>query len=250
MTLRALIIDDEQKGINSLKLVIEKFVAQVKVVAETTNSEKGIELIEDFKPEIVFLDINMPGYNGFEVLKQLNFRDFNLIFTTAHEEYAIQALRENAIDYLLKPIDADDLKQAVAKVEMRIAERQKPLAVDSLLNYLTSQKQSKIPFNTKNRVEYIDKKEIVRLEADSNYTTVYLANNSKIVVSKTIGEYEELLCNNEHQFMRLHQSHIVNLNHVVRYLLEDGGVVVTSTNSKLPLSKSKKDEFMNWLRLR
>lgn len=250
MTLRALIIDDEQKGINSLKLVLEKFTTQVKVVAETTDSEKGIELIENFKPEIVFLDINMPGYNGFEVLKKLSFRDFNLIFTTAHEEYAIQALRENAIDYLLKPIDADDLKQAVAKVERLLAEKQKPVAVDSLLNYLNNQKQSKIPFNTKDRVEYIDKKEIVRLEADSNYTTVYLADNSKIMVSKTIGEYDELLCNNEHQFMRVHQSHIVNLQHVVRYLPEDGGVVVTSTNSKLPLSKSKKDEFLNWLGLR
>lgn len=248
--LRALIIDDEQKGINSLKLLIEKFTANVKVVAETTDPEKGVGLIEDFKPEIVFLDINMPVLNGFEVLQKLKHRNFNLIFTTAHQEFAIKALRENAIDYLLKPIDADDLKQAIAKVQKAIAEKQQPFAIDGLLNYLNGQKQNKLPFNTKDRVEYIDKKDIVRLESDSNYTTVHLADHSKIMVSKTIGEYDELLCNNEHQFMRVHQSHIVNLQHVVRYLPEDGGMVVTSTNTKLPLSKSKKDEFMNWLGLR
>lgn len=249
MILRALIIDDEKNGINSLKLLIEKFISNVKVVADTTDPAEGVELIEDFKPEIVFLDINMPVLNGFEVLQKLKHRNFNLIFTTAHEEYAIKALRENAIDYLLKPIDADDLKQAVAKAENAIKEKQQPLALDSLLNYLNGSKQQKIPFNTKDRVEYIDKKEIVRLESDSNYTTVHLADGSKIMVSKTIGEYDALLCNNEHQFMRVHQSHIVNLQHVLRYLPEDGGVVVTTNQTKLPLSKSKKDEFLNWLGL-
>ena len=219
------------------------------MVAYTTDPNEGIELIENYEPEIVFLDINMPLLNGFELLQKLKFRNFSLIFTTAHEEYAIKALRENAIDYLLKPIDADDLKQAISNVEKFIEQKRKPASIDSILNYLSNQKQNKIPFNTKDRVEYIDKKEIVRLEADSNYTTVHLADNSKITISKTMGDYDELLCNNEHQFMRVHQSHMVNLLHIKRYLIEDGGFIVTTNDHKLPLSKSKREEFIKWLGL-
>jgi two-component system, LytTR family, response regulator len=117
--IRAIIIDDEQSGINSLRLHLERFTADVKVVASSTDPAQGIGLIEDFRPEIVFLDINMPGLNGFELLAKLKYRKFHLIFTTAHDEYGLQAIKENALDYLLKPIDKQDLLEAIAKAKMR-----------------------------------------------------------------------------------------------------------------------------------
>lgn len=247
---RALIIDDEKNGINSLRLVIEKFIENVKVVAETTDALEGIELIEDYKPDIVFLDVQMPKYNGFEVLEKLKYRGFHLIFTTAYEEYAVKAMRENAVDYLLKPIDADDLKEAIEKVERKVREKEQPLNIGELLERISMLNQRKIPFNTKERLEFIDKEDILRLESDSNYTLVYTTNGDKIMVSKNIGEYETMLCTKEHRFMRVHQSHIVNLIHVKRYIPENGGQLILEGDVELPISKNKKDEFLNWLGLR
>jgi two-component system, LytTR family, response regulator len=250
MTLRAIIIDDEQKGINSLKLLIEKFISDVKIVAESTDAEKGIELIENYKPEIVFLDINMPHLNGFELLQQLKYRGFSLIFTTAHEEYAIKAIKNNALDYLLKPIDNEDLEKAVEKVRERVNKKQQLPDIEKLFSDLNAQSQGKIPFHTKDKVEYLSKSDIVRLESDSNYTNVYTAGGTKLMISKTIGDYESLLCNKENNFMRVHQSHIINLNHVTRFTKDNGGTIITKDNCQIPLSKNKKEEFMKWLGVR
>jgi two-component system LytT family response regulator len=247
MTLRAIIIDDEPKGINSLKLLITKFIPDVKVVAESTDAVKGIELIENYKPEIVFLDINMPHLNGFELLQQLSFREFSLIFTTAHEEYAIKAIKSNALDYLLKPIDHEDIEKAVAKVKEKIEKKTTLSDVEKLMTDLSLQVQAKIPFHTRDKVEYLNKSDIVRLESDSNYTNVYTINGAKLMISKTIGDYETLLCNKEDNFMRVHQSHIVNLNQVVRYVRDNGGTIITKNNHQVPLSKNKKEEFLKWL---
>ena len=142
--LRAIIIDDEQKGINSIKLLIEKFINDVKIVAETTEAKKGIALIEDYKPEIVFLDINMPHMNGFELLQQLKFRDFGLIFTTAHDEYGIQAIKNNAMDYLLKPVNHEDLIDAIERVKQKNKKNNLP-DLGKLLQDLNSPGSTKIP---------------------------------------------------------------------------------------------------------
>ncbi|MCE3226662.1 MAG: hypothetical protein K0S32_1213 [Bacteroidetes bacterium] len=250
MNLRAIIIDDEQKGINSIKLLLEKFINDVKIVAESTDAEKGIDLIENYKPEIVFLDINMPHLNGFELLQRLKYRGFSLIFTTAHEEYAIKAIKNNALDYLLKPVDHEDLEKAVQKVRERIAKKQELPDIEKLFTDLTAQSQGKIPFHTKEKVEYLNKSDIVRLESDSNYTNVYTTSGSKLMISKTIGDYETLLCNKENSFMRVHQSHIINLNHVTRFTKDNGGTIITKDNCQVPLSKNKKEEFLKWLGMR
>ncbi|MBA2610990.1 MAG: response regulator transcription factor [Bacteroidetes bacterium] len=244
--LRAIVIDDEQKGINSIKLLVEKFVKDVRIVAESIEAEKGISLIEDYKPEIVFLDINMPHMNGFELLQQLKFKEFSLIFTTAHTEYALQAIKNNALDYLLKPINHEDLIAAVERVKKKTKQETLP-DLGKLLEELSSPNKGKIPLHVKDKVEYVNKNDIIRLESDSNYTNVFTTGGKKLMISKTLGDYETLLCNKENTFMRVHQSHIINLNYVVKFTKDNGGFIITKDNCSVPLSKNKKDEFLTWL---
>src|SRR5437868_6783200 len=160
---RAIIIDDEQRGISTLKLLIERFVPEVKVVAETTEAEKSIELIDNYRPEIVFLDINMPFMNGFEVLEKLSFKDFNLIFTTAHQEYALKAIKNNALDYLLKPIVADHLKLAIEKVKKQIASKQLP-DYTKILEEFNKNNKTRFPISVKDGTDYVPLDDIIRLE--------------------------------------------------------------------------------------
>jgi two-component system LytT family response regulator len=245
MALRAIIIDDEQNGIESLKLLIEKFIPDVRVVATTAESSRGIKLITDFHPDIVFLDINMPGMNGFDMLSGLEYRDFALIFTTAHAEYALKALKSNALDYLLKPIDIDDLQSAIEKVRSN----KKKKSLPDLGNfYAELGKSSKIALNTKNKVEYIDRNDIVRMESDSNYTHVHTLRGGELVVGRTIREFEDMLCKAGGVFMRVHQSHIINLNHVVRFKKDNSGIITMRDSKDVPLSKQKREEFLKWLK--
>jgi two-component system LytT family response regulator len=244
--LRAIIIDDEQRGINTLKLLIEKFVPGVKVVAETTEAEKSIELIDNYRPEIVFLDINMPFMNGFEVLEKLNYKNFNLIFTTAHEEYALKAIKNNALDYLLKPIVADHLKLAIEKVKKQIQSQLIP-DFTKVIEELNKNNKTRFPISVKDGTDYVPLDDIIRLEADSNYTKIFLVNGKTGLNPKTLKEYENMLCENGGHFMRINNSHIVNLKHISKFIKEDGGIIVTKDNANLPLSKNKKDDFLKWL---
>jgi two-component system LytT family response regulator len=245
--LRAIIIDDEQKGINSLRLLMEKFVTDVKIVAESTNARLGVTLIDDYKPEIVFLDINMPHLNGFELLQKLSFRDFNLIFTTAHQEYALKAIKSKALDYLLKPIDIDDLQTALNKVRKNHQTKAQLPDLLKLLGEMEKENKLRLPINTKDGIENVNIEEIVRLEADSNYTLVHMANKTVYKVSKTLKDFESPLCFKDSMFMRIHQSHIINLKHVVKYTKGEPGLVQMKDNYRIPLSKNKKEEFLKWL---
>jgi two-component system LytT family response regulator len=247
--LRAIIIDDEQQGINNIKLLIAKFIKDVKIVAETTKAQQGIELIDNYKPEIVFLDIKMPHMNGFELLQKLEFREFGLIFTTAHEEYGLQAIKNNALDYLLKPVDIEDLEIAIKKVRERLCKKEQLPDLKKLFEELNPQDKNKIPFNTKDRVEYIHKSDIIRLESDSNYTYVYSVGGNRLCISKTIGDYEALLCIDGGNFMRVHHSHIVNLNHAIKFI-RDTGIIITKENYEVPISKNKRDDFTKWMNIK
>jgi len=244
--LRAIIIDDEQSGINTLRLLIEKFVPEVKVVAETTESEKSIDLIENYRPEIVFLDINMPYMNGFDVLEKLKFKSFNLIFTTAHEEFALKAIKYNALDYLLTPIVADHLKLAVEKVKQQVQSQLIP-DFTKLLDELNKNNKTRFPISVKDGTDYVPLEDIIRLEADSNYTKIFLVNGKTGLNPKTLKEYENMLCDDGNHFMRINNSHIINLKQVSKYIKEEGGIVVTKDNARLPISKNKKDDFLKWL---
>jgi len=248
MRLRAIIIDDEETGAETLKFLIEKYIADVKVVAQTTRPNEAIALIEDYKPEIVFLDITMPEMDGFELLEQLEWRKFNLIFTTAHQEYGIKAIKQNACDYLLKPIDHQDLSIAIEKIKERLQEEQKykEANLNIPIENLNQQPPRKLAVSSKHSVESINPNEIVSLESRSNYTKVYLLDGRDILCPKTLGEFDHQLCHGNVNFMRVHHSFIINLQKILRYL-KDSDTVIMINNQKIPLARSRRDVFFKWL---
>lgn len=237
MMLRAVIIDDELIGINTLKVLIEKHTEGVKVVGIATEPEKGIELIEDYKPEVVFLDINMPRIDGFELLETLKFKKFKLVFTTAYEEYAIKAIKNKAFDYLLKPIHIEELKTCIGEVLGHFGKKQ---------NITKPRHKNIIELSVKNGIIFIKPQEIIRLEADRSYTIFYLTNNVKHVASKSLKEYEALL--DPDLFYRCHPSHIVNLSMVSRILSDEGLFVQMSDGSKPDLLRRNKQLFLEKLK--
>lgn len=251
MILRAIIIDDEQKGINTLKILIEKHIENLKIVADCTRASDGIEAIESYKPEIVFLDINMPEMTGFELLEKLSWKNFNLVFTTAHQEHGLKALKINAIDYLLKPIDHRELQFAVNKIKQHIANNEitkNEFDYTKLINTINQYQRKKIVINSKTGVESIDLPEIISIEALSNYTQISLNDSRSILTSKILKEFELQICNGNKNFMRVHNSYVINLHKVLRYLKEEETIIMVN-NQKIPLAKSRKDAFFEWLNL-
>jgi two-component system LytT family response regulator len=245
--LHAIIIDDEENGLRSLELLIKKFVPEVKVVATTTEAIKSVELINNYRPDILFLDINMPNLNGFEVLDKIEFRNFHLIFTTAHEEFALKAIKQRAIDYLLKPIGVEDLKKAVEKAQR--ASEQKWPEVFSVLKELKETTGMRVAVPTKEGIELVPSGQISYFEASSNNATVTFTNGNQTKALKSLKDYEEVLCTKDSDFLRIHNSYIININCVTRYVKEDGGYAVMNDKKSIPVSKQKKEEFLKRINL-
>ncbi|HTF05208.1 MAG TPA: LytTR family DNA-binding domain-containing protein [Bacteroidia bacterium] len=235
--IRAIIIDDERSGINALQLLIEKHIDGVKIVATTTKAQEGIALIEDYRPEIVFLDISMPDLTGFDLLEQLEYRNFNLVFTTAHQEYAIQAIKHHAFDYLLKPIDIDELKSCVRKI---ISERERVLRQGKTTFSNT------IGLSVKDGIIFIRNSDIIRLEASGSYTVFYLENKVKQMASKSLKEYEAQL--DPSVFYRCHNSHLVNLKKVTKFVSHDGLFAQMIDGSAAEIARKNKEQFLERLK--
>lgn len=248
MLLRSIIIDDEETGIETLKLLIAKHISELKVVAQSTSASEGIDMILNYKPEIVFLDISMPEMNGFELLEKLAWKDFNLIFTTAHQQHGLKAIKHSALDYLLKPVDHRDLRAAINRVLNNLQDKLKQNSYNEylMLNTINPYRTQRIGISSKDGMEFIDPIEIVSLESQSNYTRVSLCNNKTILTPKNLGEFESNLCSENSNFMRVHHSFIVNLYKVARFIRESNDIVMTNSQ-KIPLSKSRKDTFYKWL---
>lgn len=234
---RAVIIDDEETGINTLKVLLEKLSDNIRVVASATDPEEGITHIENYKPEIVFLDISMPKMNGFEILEKLNYKSFKLIFTTAHPSYALKAIKNKAYDYLLKPIDREDLKKCLDNI-----------LKDSDQNlFIKHSQRSVIELRAKDGIVFIRPQEIIRLEASGSYTTFYLENNVKYVASKNLKECTALL-EGWDNFFRCHNSHTINLNKVVKMVSSDGLSVQMTDGSAPELLRKNKEMFLSLLK--
>lgn len=237
-------IDDESNSRNSLRQKLLTHCPQVEVIAEAENGEEGIKAIEIHKPDIVFLDVEMPRMNGFNMLQQLQHRDFELIFTTAYDHYAIKAIRFSALDYLVKPIAIGTLKQAVERAQEKKQLNVPNQRIENLLLNLLDEK------NTNNRIvipsmeglQFVEIAGIIYLEAESNYTFIHLHPVSRITVSKTLKDFEELLP--AHSFIRIHHSFLINKNHIRKYLKGDGGQVLMSNGKLLDVARRKRDEFM------
>lgn len=242
--INAVIIDDEKKCVSLLRHLIENNCTDVSVVGEAGSALEGINEIETHQPDLVFLDIEMPDKSGFELLNSLPEIKFDIIFTTAYNHYAIKAIRFSALDYLLKPVDIDELKNAVARVHKKHDKKEQRENIDLLVNNIRSLKPnfSRITLSTQDGLVILHVDEILYCEASGTYTVFYLKNKEKIIVSKTLKEYEELL--KDHYFFRLHNSYLVNLNEVKKYIKGDGGSVIMSNGDEVFVSKRKKEEFL------
>ncbi|MVM32880.1 response regulator [Spirosoma sp. HMF4905] len=250
--LRAVIIDDETNARQALSNLLQLLCPDVELVGEAKNVDLGIELIKNEKPDLVFLDIQMPGKTGFDLLAAFEKADFGVIFTTAYQEYAIRAFRFSAIDYLLKPIDPDELQAAVGKYKSQLVGIN-PQQVKILKEYIDEPRQARLNERTKNAhqrialptaegIHFVQMTDIIQCESLGSYTKFHLTGSKPIVVSRLLKEYEEILDN--YYFFRVHQSNIVNLEHIKRYVKGDGGQVWLSDNTEVEVSRRRKEEFL------
>jgi two-component system LytT family response regulator len=245
--LRAILIDDEPDCVELLALQLAQHCPGVEVIAQLTSPEKGLEAIRSLRPDVVFLDVEMPRMNGFALLEQLEEVDFSLIFVTAYNEFALKAFRFSALDYLLKPLNVAQLQEAVRKAgkRQRIDQRQLDLL---RLQFKEGQHPSKIAVPFQNRVVFVELRELVYCEADSNYTRLNLENGKSYLLSKTLREVQEVL--EERNFLRVHRQYLINLDHIKLYHKGDGSYLVMTGEVSIPVAKNQKDRLVQkfgWL---
>ncbi|MDG1429685.1 MAG: LytTR family DNA-binding domain-containing protein [Crocinitomicaceae bacterium] len=242
---KVLIIDDENRTRSLIAKMIDSFGFDVETIPEGENVQSGIKAIEKHNPDIVFLDIQMPDGTGFDVIRSIGNKNFEVIFITAHEEFAIKAIKFSALDYLLKPVDASELKAALEKALELVDSEKSNGQFDALHSNIQSNEKRRLVLKTQESVHVVDLEQIIRCEADRNYTSFFLKDNKKILVSKTLKEYETLLA--AHNFLRVQQSHLINIDYVDRYDKKNGGAVVMKDGSEVPLSPAKREVFFKRL---
>lgn len=241
MAIVSVIIDDEPHNIDALRASLAAHCPDVVVAAAAPGAEAGIAAIREAQPDLVFLDIQMPRATGFDVLRALAPVTFEVIFVTAFDQFGLQAIKFSALDYLLKPVDPEELKAAVTKARERVAARQKNLHIDNLLAYIRDERghTPRIALPTFEETLFVEVRQIVRCEASNNYTLVFLEEGARVLVSKTLKEFSEMLT--VHHFARTHQSHLVNLAFVKSWLREDGGVLSMRDGTRIPISRQNRE---------
>ncbi len=242
---KALIIDDEQRTRELIAKMIESFDLGIEAIPRGENVKSGLEAIQEIQPDIVFLDIQMPDGTGFDLLKAVPNKNFEVIFITAHEEFAIKAIKFSALDYILKPVDPDELKAAIERALDTMKNGSSSNQFEALQQNIQPNQKRRLVLKTQESVHVVDLDNIIRCEADRNYTSFFLTEGKKILVSRTLKDYETLLSG--HNFLRVQQSHLVNLNFVDRYDKGNGGAVVMKDGSSVPLSPAKRDVFFQIL---
>jgi len=245
--IKAILIDDELHSIETLRSELNRHCPNIEILDAARSGKEGIEKIKLLKPDLVFLDIEMPWMNGFEMLREIEQIDFNVIFVTAYDSYAIEAFKFSAVGYLLKPIQKDDLLSAIQRLDQNKSQGISPSHFELLLQNLSNQtnKFPKIALATAESLEFVGVHEIVRCESDKNYTYVHLKDESKHLLSKTLKELENML--DSHGFIRTHQSHLVNPSFIRRFVKSDGGYIVLEDQTQIPVSRSKKEKILQFL---
>lgn len=242
MSLKAVLIDDEQHNLDNLKILLKTYCPQIQVCDQALNAEEGKMSILKYQADIVFLDIQMPDKNGFDLLRDLNQYDFEVIFVTAYDNYAIQAMRFAAVDYLLKPVNIDELhsavNRAIKKYELKVQNNELKNLIQLLKNQ-QNKEEHHIALNTMKETRFIKTNDIIRCESSNNYSTFFLHNNEELLVCKPIYEYEEILSG--YGFIRCHQSHLVNKKFVKSWVKEHGDHLLLYNGKEIPISRTKKD---------
>ena len=240
--LKAVLIDDDESNLSSLSEKISNHCKQVRIIDCCDNPEEGIRIIDELKPDLVFLDIEMPQMNGFVMLQQLTYKNFDLIFVTAYDHYAIKAIRSCALDYLVKPVEIEELKRAVSRAEEKKKQPYSSSQLDLLIQHLQKKQIKLLTIPTSDGLQFINIENIIYLEASDNYSNIYLSTNQKFLVSRTLKDFEELLPTDI--FIRIHHSTIVNKFYVDKYIRGEGGQVVMRNGNVLDVSKRKKSDFL------
>ena len=244
--IKAILIDDEGHCLETLDMLLNEYCPQVTILEQCRSAKKGLEAIEKYQPDLVFLDIEMPAMNGFEMLEQLTEIHFAVIFTTSYDQYAIKAIHFSALDYLLKPIDPKELISAIKKVQ-----EQRRIPVAEQFQMLLKQVQGKstqfsnIAVPTFEGFELVPADEVIQCEANDKYTHLFLKNKNKIIACRTLKEMEEQL-QDFNFFVRVHHSHLVNLNEVAKYVRGEGGYLVMSDGTSVNVSRSRKESLMKY----
>lgn len=246
--IKAIIVDDEKDGAEVLQFLIQQNCSNVQIISLEHSVENAIKSIKLYKPDLVFLDIEMPTGTGFDVIQNTSEVGHETIFITAYEHYAIKAFKTNAIDYLLKPVDVDELVNAVKNAEKRISASNgmNNQAIESLI-MSAIQKSKKISIPSQDGILWVDLDDIIRIEADSNYSHVFVKNKKKLTVAKTLKSFENQLPSST--FFRTHSAHLINVNEIEKYIKGDGGTLVLKDGSNIPVSRANKTDLMTRLNL-
>ncbi|MEM6802230.1 MAG: LytTR family DNA-binding domain-containing protein [Bacteroidota bacterium] len=244
--IRSILVDDESGNRENLRSLLESYCPQIEIMAEADSAVSAMDVIQEHKPQLLFLDIEMPNGNGFDLLSRLDRIDFEIIFVTAFNKYALKAIKFCALDYILKPIDILDLKSAVQKAEKRVLEQNQSQSWQVFLDNQKSQNNPKIALPSGNQIDYIPIAEIIRCRGEGNYTHFHLQTGKALMVSKTLKEFEELL--KEHRFIRVHQSHLINVRFVKSYVKSDGGYLRMEDQSEIPISRQRKEYVLERLK--
>jgi len=242
--IRALIVDDEANNRENLRLALESYCPEVAVIGEADSAITAMDRIKDLSPDLVFLDIAMPMGSGFDLLESLSSIDFEIIFVTAYDQYAIRAIKFAAVDYLLKPINALELKKAVDRVQSKRSQENQQGQLKALLHNL-QQQEKKIALPQSDHIEFVAVNSIIRCRGDRNYTHFFLKDGRELLVSRTLKEYVGLL--DDQSFYRVHQSHLVNIHCIQKYRKRDGGMLITTDGAKIPVARARKDGLLERL---
>jgi len=244
--LKAIIIDDEPYCCEILAAMLESDCPEIETVAVCNNAKDALMAIDQFSPDIIFLDVEMPKMNGFEMLEQLKSINFHLIFTTSYDQYALKAIRFSAIDYLLKPIDREELKAAIQKVKEKL-QSPIPQQLEILMQKLRQPQNpiNKIALPTMEGLQMIPVENIISCESDDNYTRLQLKNSKKLLVTRSLKDMEEIL--EQHSFIRVHRFYMVNLNEIEKYIKGEGGYLVMSDGTSIDVAKNKKEVLLRKL---
>jgi two-component system LytT family response regulator len=250
--IKALIIDDVEKARSALKSDIKTYCPNVQVIGEADGVESGLQLIKSTTPDVIFLDIRMSDGSGFDLIAKLRQQgtiSFQIIFTTAYDEYAIKAFKFSAIDYLLKPVDHEDLIQAVQKIKVQDVQNSLKENMELLLESMKGIKTSnkRIALNSVDKVQVVNVDDIIQCESQKNYTLFYLTNKKQVLVTRTLKEFEDMFEGDN--FLRVHHSHLINVKHLKEYIKTDGGYALMSDGSQIPVSVRKKEQLLSLLGL-
>jgi two-component system LytT family response regulator len=250
--LKALLVDDEVKNLTSLEFLLHNDCDGIQVAYKAGSAKLAREWLKDNHADVIFLDITMPGEDGFQFLSSISSKNIKVIFVTAHNEYALQAIKASAVDYILKPVHIDELQKAVEKLKLSldspIVTEQNQLLIKHLLELVSKKVPiKKIAVPQLGSIRFIDLDEIISLQADSNYTIIHLKDMQKLVISKTLKDFEDLL--DENQFARIHKSYIVNLSYIKEYSTIDGGVVKMSDGNQWSISRRQLDLFLEKMKI-